>query len=888
MMRCLYRRADTEHERTTRLQAEFTVISPMHNVARYLPEYFASLERQTYGFERLEVFLVDDGSTDDTAEIADVFAARHPNVTVIRKENGGQASARNEALPMATGTWLTFPDPDDVLSDNYFAEVASAIQVEEPPSMLSTRVLLWYEDVDEARDTHALGGRFREGRVTKHLLRSPEWVQPHITAGFMRRDVIADAGLTFHADLRLRFEDGSFASHYLLQFDDPSVTFIPEATYLYRQRADNSSTVQSSSADPRKYTDTIRLGYLPVIEEAIARRGAVPRWLQNLCLYDQFWILRSSQTPGVRNAPFPPAMFMELNELLPEFLKHIDDDAISSFNLMHVVPWMREAFTLAKHGRGHAPAYWGGQVDTLRGLRPVLFRYIGTAPEVRIRVAGHEAEPFAVKSLGLEYVGRPIVLQQTLWVPDDGEIELFLDGSRQEIHDRPPVIAPAFRSATRETPVSQLADRGKDLLIRGRAAIARRLRRGGLHYVLRDRAVSSRRLAEKFSRAWVFIDRDVDAGDSAEDMYWWTAMHHPEINSWFVVREGTPDWDRLASAGARLVSYESPEFYALLKHADHLASSHADRFITHALPIKMRPPRYAFTFLQHGVIKGDISHWLNPKSIDVFVASTPDEYQYLTESPAYRVGRKEVRLTGLPRFDVLLERSREIPDDEKNLIVVMPTWRDYLVGAMGDSSDDRGALDDFARTPYATRIAGLLNDRRLLDAAARANARIIFMPHPNMKQYLASFELPDAVEVRSYADTDVREMIVRARLLITDYSSIAFNAAYIRTPVMYYQHDREEYFVGHTERPGYFDYATDGFGPVIEDADQAAQTAADIIRRGASSEFVERMDRAFPTRDGRNRERVYDAMREARTRRPLSERTKAQPADRLSEHPTIR
>lgn len=857
----------------------------MHNVSRYLPEYFASLERQTYGFENLEVFLVDDGSTDDTADVAEAFAALHPNVTVIRKENGGQASARNVALPLATGSWLTFPDPDDVLSDNYFAEVASAIHPTEPPSMLSTRVLLWYEDVDEARDSHALGGRFREGRVTKHLLESPQWVQPHITAGFMRRDVVVDAGLTFHADLRLRFEDGSFASHYLLQFDDPTVTFIPEATYQYRQRADNSSTVQSSSADPRKYTDTIRLGYLPVMEEAIALHGAVPRWLQNLCLYDQFWILRSSQTPGVRNAPFPVSMHDELDELLPAFLQHIDDDAISSFNLMHVVPWMREAFLLTKHRGGHAQAYWGGQRDALRGLRTILFRYYGTAPEVRLEVAGQNAEPFATKALGLEYVGRPLVLQQTLWVPDDADVELFIDGVRQEIHDRPRVLPTAFRSVNPNSRMSQFTDRGKDILIRGRAAIARRLRSGGLHYVLRDRAVSSKRLAEKFSNAWVFIDRDVDAGDSAEDMYWWIAEHHPEINSWFVVREGTPDWERLSAAGARLVSYESPEFYALLKHADHLASSHADRFITHALPIKMRPPRYAFTFLQHGVIKGDISHWLNPKSIDVFVASTPDEYQYLTESPAYRVGRKEVRLTGLPRFDVLLERSRATTDDERDLIVVMPTWRDYLVGAMGASSDDRGTLDDFASTPYATRIAGLLNDPRLREAAERTNARIIFMPHPNMKPYLASFQLPDGVEVRSYADTDVREMIVRARLLITDYSSIAFNAAYIGTPVMYYQHDRNDYFVGHTERPGYFDYMTDGFGPVVEDADDAVRTAISIVTDGAQPEFTDRMDRAFPARDGRNRERVYQAMLEARTKRPLNERLTAWPADQLSSSP---
>ncbi|MFD5215774.1 CDP-glycerol glycerophosphotransferase family protein [Microbacterium sp. NPDC058345] len=862
-----------------RLQAEFSIISPMYNVSRYLPEYFASLERQTYGFENLEVILVDDGSTDDTAEVAEAFAVRHPNVTVLRKENGGQASARNAALPHATGTWLTFPDPDDVLSDNYFAEVASAIDSANAPSMLSVRMLLWYEDVDEIRDTHALTGRFRAGRVTKNLNESPSWVQPHITSGFMRREVVADAGLTFHTELRLRFEDGSFASRYLLRFSEPTVTFIPEASYLYRQRSDNSSTVQSSSADPRKYTDTIRHGYLPVIDDALDQRGEVPRWLQNLCLYDQFWILRSSQTPGVRNAPFPEGMYAELHELLPAFLQHVDDEAIAQFDLMYVAPWMREALTLTKHGEGYAPVYWGGVRDPRRGLRTVVFRYRGSVPQIGLKVDGVGATPLAQKSFGLEYVGRPVLMQHVLWVPDDASIELFLNGVRQEILDRPPLVPGAYAPTSRDTRLTQLLARGRHMLTRGKAAVARRLQPGGLHYVRRDRAVRSQRLAQKFARAWVFIDRDVDAGDSAEDMYWWMAEHHAELNSWFVVREGTPDWERMSAAGARLVGYETPEFYALLKHADHLASSHADRFITHALPIKMRPPKYAFTFLQHGVIKGDISHWLNPKDIQVFVASTLDEYRYLTEAPAYRASRKEVRLTGLPRFDVLLQRAESVPDREKNLIVVMPTWRDYLVGGMGTHSADREAKADFAETEYAKRIAGLLSDERLLSAARDAGARIVFMPHPNMRHYLSSFTLPDEIEVRSYADTDVREMIIRARLLITDYSSIAFNAAYIRTPVLYYQHDRDQYFVGHTERPGYFDYHRDGFGPVVEDADEAVRVAASIVSDGPDPVHLERMDRTFPVRDGRNRERVYEAMLEAQTLRPLEQRMRAAPAD---------
>lgn len=839
------------------MPTEFTLISPMYNVARFLPEYFASLERQTYGFERLEVILVDDGSEDETAALAEEFAYRHTNVRVIRKENGGQASARNTALPFATGTWLAFPDPDDTLSDNYCAVVSAAIDHQNPPAILSARLLLWFDADNQVKDTHALAGRFRQGPATKSLVESPSWIQPHITSGFVRRDVVEAANLIFPEDLRLRFEDGAFVSRYLLQFDDPTVTFLPDAEYLYRQRSDNSSTIQSSSANPAKYTDTIRRGFLPVIENAMQVRTEVPRWLQNLFLYDQFWILRASQSPAVRNARFPETMYDELDDLLPAFLQHIDDAAITEFNIMYVAPWMREALLLTKRGGGVAPVYWGAE-DRWRGLRSIIYRFRGGPPIISLLVNGVPTEPLFQKALGLEYAARPIVMQQSMWVPVDSAVKLSLDGQLQKIHDSPAKVAPAFVGAAKP------GARGSRLLSRARKAVERRLRPGGLQYWRRDIATRSSKLAKKFAHAWVFIDRDVDSGDSAEDQYWWMKAHHPEINSWFVVRQGTRDWLRMSAAGARLIGYGTPEFYALLSHADHLASSHADRFITHALPPKMRPPRYVFTFLQHGVIKGDISHWLNPKDIQVFVSSTPDEYRYLTMSPAYRYSTKEVQLTGLPRFDVLKERSDAVSEPERNLILVMPTWRDYLVGPMGKDSADRAPIADFAMTNYARSISEFLNNYQLLSSSRDAGKYIVFMPHPNMQPYLSEFIVPDQVDVRSYAETDVRDLLIHASLLVTDYSSIAFNAAYLRTPVTYFQFDQDEYLSEHTERAGYFEYDQHGFGPVTVSANHAARSVVAILKDGPSPKFSERMEHAFPTRDGQNRNRVYQAMLKSR------------------------
>lgn len=893
----------------------------MYNVARYLPEFFESLERQSYGFDRIQVILVDDGSTDggETLRFAKAFAEEFPdNVTLLSKPNGGQASARNFGIPYATGTWLTFPDPDDVLNDDYFSQVDRALAAHEGAAVcaVSTRLLLWYEDAGELKDTHALAKRFHYGELVRSLESDPDWVQPHVTSGLVRRDIAVRAGLRFPEELRLRFEDGRFISEYFLNFDDPRVLFVPGAHYHYRQRADNSSTVQSTKADPRKYVDTIDIGFRPLIEMSIEKYGRVPTWLQTLFLYDQFWILRASQGGETRRARFPESMYSQLGELLPFFLDFVDERVIEGFSLMPVAPWMREALLLIKRGGGHGPLFVGGH-DGRRGLRAYLYRYYRELPDESIEVGGQKAEPRFEKVQGLEYAGRPLIWQRTIWLPDDVDVAVSLDGVPVSLAPRPArfVSAYALNQARRSESLSyRLVDDPSDVqqlstspaprrhlfenvitslesgasralrslsrkTRRIRAAVKRRVTRGGWKYISRDFATHSPFTRGKYKDAWIFIDRDVDANDSAEDLYFWIRENQPSLNSWFVVRKNAPDWHRLKSLGARLIPYGGAAFFAALSQAKHLASSHADRFITDVLPKRLRG-RYIFTFLQHGIIKGDISSWLNGKLIHVFVTSTEDEYDYIVGPSPYRFGAKEVRLTGLPRHDVLLERASRVVSAERKKLLIMPTWRDYLVSGMLKNSGERARVEWFESTSFFENWSSLLASQRLENLAKENNLDVIFMPHPNMKSYLDSFKVPAYVHIYSYEDVDVRQQIIEACCLVTDYSSMAFNAAYLNLPTVYFQFDAEEYFSGHTEREGYFRYDTHGFGPVCSDVERVIDAVDDSVRSELPEEYAERIRAAFPKRDGNNRQRVFEAMIEAGIRRDISERSSECPPDR--------
>ena len=95
------------------MSVKVTVVVPVYNVEKYLPECVCSLTAQTY--PDIEILLVDDGSTDASGALCDALAAEDARIRVIHKENGGAASARNLGIDEAAGEYVLFIDSDDWL-----------------------------------------------------------------------------------------------------------------------------------------------------------------------------------------------------------------------------------------------------------------------------------------------------------------------------------------------------------------------------------------------------------------------------------------------------------------------------------------------------------------------------------------------------------------------------------------------------------------------------------------------------------------------------------------------------------------------------------------------------------------------------------------------------
>lgn len=131
-----------------------TVIVPVYNVAQYLERCLVSLTGQSY--KNLEILLIDDGSTDRSGEICDLWAARDSRIRVFHNSNCGLSQARNFGLRHANGTYVGFLDSDDWY-DLRFVEFMHKALVETGSDIAECDYV--YTDKDESNESHDVSVR---------------------------------------------------------------------------------------------------------------------------------------------------------------------------------------------------------------------------------------------------------------------------------------------------------------------------------------------------------------------------------------------------------------------------------------------------------------------------------------------------------------------------------------------------------------------------------------------------------------------------------------------------------------------------------------------------------------------------------------------------------
>ena len=832
----------------TRLNNRLSLVVACYNVEKYVDDFFSSVFSQNVNLHGVEIIAVDDGSTDATASRIHVWQRRYPeSVRYIRQSNQKQAAARNTGLTLARGDWVTFPDPDDVLAPDYFLHVDEEISRFRATelSMVCCNFTYKKERPRLNQKPHWLSYRFGPTRTVLPASDLGDYIQIATNSTWFRRRLIDEHMLRYDPRVVPNFEDGHFANRFLLLNPDTEVVFLKEAVYHYRKRADGTSTIDQAKGRPSWCLDSLRYGYLDLLNQATHIRGSVPRFIQRTVLYDLlFRFDRLVDHPEL--VPLASSVQRdEFFELLINIFAAMDVTTVEEFELG---PWTEihkvGLLALMKNVRPRLTKVFLRQYDHHKGL--MQFSYLSANPNIEVvgEVNREKVTPRFVSRQRSTFLDRDYAFEHFFWFslgPAD-ELKIIVEQQLCEVvrSDASSLGASASFAELKHAFDSQHTTRQASPL----TAI-------GLFQWL----ASTRYVEARYADCWLFIDRPGKADDNAEHLYRYLLSTGIEAKIFFVLKRGSPDWQRLKAEGFKLIALGSVAHGIALRNAKFLVSSQLDEF--KQWPGKLRDVdicTYRLVFVEHGVIKDDISRWLNTKPIALMLTTTKAEYGSIIDPKSnYRMSEKEVALTGLPRHDRLLSLTKS-----QTTLLVMPTWRKFLF------NKKRQPIAGFAQSAYVRHWCSILNSPEFRKQIEERELKVTFCPHAAVAPFVDCFSLPDYIEVIDQLFVpSLHTLFARTALLLTDYSSVAFELAYIERPVIYYQFDAGEFYSGtHLGFNGYFDFEKDGFGPVCQNEDALHGAIEATLSGEEHPVYAERRRNVFPYRDGRCCKRAYEAILE--------------------------
>lgn len=224
-----------------------SLIVPVYNAEKYLPECLDSLLRQDLPRDAYEILCVNDGSKDGSLAVLQDYQTRYPNVRVIDKENGGVTTARNAGLEAARGDFIWFIDADDLIRENILAQLETMV----PETGCDRIVFGAYEFTDTLTQEELEQSRKRQ------LVTNTSWYDAVVWRSLLRREFLQQHDLYFRYPELTHGEDGLFM--YEVTLADPVTVATEEVFYLYRVHSGSADTSVSIDSLRRKLRSHIRI-----------------------------------------------------------------------------------------------------------------------------------------------------------------------------------------------------------------------------------------------------------------------------------------------------------------------------------------------------------------------------------------------------------------------------------------------------------------------------------------------------------------------------------------------------------------------------------------------------------------------------------------------------
>lgn len=360
---------------------------------------------------------------------------------------------------------------------------------------------------------------------------------------------------------------------------------------------------------------------------------------------------------------------------------------------------------------------------------------------------------------------------------------------------------------------------------------------------------------------WMYIDKIYKGGDSSEYLYQYASKRDNSINHYYLIDKNSSDYKRLKNLGFKPLKRNSLMQKLIFMYADMMIISNSTVYAFNGYGIASSAlirglPHFHVCCVQHGMSVQKIAIAQNRLRDNTRLYFCASQYEIDNLSrPVYDyIGYDALKLTGVPRYDGLHDRASK-------QIMISPTWRMQAAAPVRTNEGEQRDYNPlFRESTYYRVFNSLINDPRLIDAAREYGYRIKYVLHPIVSSQVEDFDKNDFVDiVPAVGDMSYEDMFCESSLMVTDFSGIQFDFAYMRKPVVYLHHkDIPQHY-----EEGTFYYDTMAFGEICHDNDELINLLIDYMKNGCQmkEEYRRRADDFFYYDDDKNCERIYDVMK---------------------------
>ena len=865
---------------------KISVIVPIYNVEKYLEETIKSVINQSIGFKNIQLILVNDGSPDNSEKICLKYKEKYPeNVVYIKKENGGVSLARNEGMKYAEGKYINFLDSDDKQSKNCYKVAYNMLEKNPHLNITIFRIRFF----DKFNKVHSLDFKFKKGDRIVDLTKEPNNPFYHVTSAVIRSEIAKK----YKFDTKLKIsEDFKYLSEIIS--NSPYLGIIKSAEFNYRKRLDESSAIQTSKTKREYYFDTPKYCYEFVLDLAKKHRNLSKFYQYQIVtdlrhrLYDgDVTILNEKEKNEyieiIRN------LYSQIdNDVIINQYKHNNFDSYRALDFKYRQPIYKKL----KYKEDGIYLEDDKILDYKKlELKVSIFEinngnleingffetFLNNDYDVYLKIDSKyikmDKYNISIKKSALfcnDYKYYETHYGIKLDLKDINKIEYYI-----KINDNYHKLYPLYDeySKINNMPNSYYKKDGYTITQNKNIIFVNKHKHFLFLKYLKDILLIKKdlliigmlivyKLTYPFVKHnnWIVSDRFNVAGDNGEWMFKYILKNTNKKNVYFALDKNSKDYERISKVG-KVLKFNSIRYYLKYLNSEVVISSHIDPYIHKPFGRKQFPMNSfinrKYVFLQHGVITQDLSSWLNKekKNIDLFITTSNMEYKSVLSNP-YMYDDNVVKLTGLPRYDNLLKNNIK----EENIIALMPTWRTSLVGRLIPFSQAREYNKNFINSTYFKNYNNLINDERIINCLKQNNYKLLFCLHPSMTNQLKDFNTNNEyVDIITYANYS--EIFKKSKLMISDYSSVTIDFAYLKKPLIYFQYDSDIIHKIHTiyNKNENFNFEKDGFGEIITDYDKLVNSIIENVKNGCkmSEKYKKRVDKFFKYRDNKNSQRVF-------------------------------